>query len=134
MTSGPAITGDDRSEPFFTAAASGVLATKRCGDCAHWLGLEARTCSGCGGANLNWENVSGTGELVTWSIVHHPPHPAFTDQVPFAIGYVELAEGPWLNARIVVDVEQLRAGLPLRAAFVRPDEGESYPVFIGGEY
>ncbi|UCZ62495.1 Zn-ribbon domain-containing OB-fold protein [Mycolicibacterium phocaicum] len=131
---------DDRSAPFFDAAARDQLVTKRCSQCSQWLGLEARTCPSCGGFNLTWEPVLGSGRLITWSIVAAPPSPVFADQVPFAVGYVELDEGPWVNARIVdVRDDQLRAGMPLAVRFVHPtpeddaaadqSAGESYPVF-----
>ncbi len=68
---------------------------------------------------------------MTWSIVHSPPHQAFTDQVPYATGYVELAEGPWLLGRLVgVDAGQLAVGATFEVRFVRPDDGESYPVLV----
>ncbi|MFE2995772.1 Zn-ribbon domain-containing OB-fold protein [Nocardia sp. NPDC059246] len=128
--SGPPVVRDARSAEFFDAAAADRLLIRRCLDCGHLLGLEARTCA-CGCSNLEWHTASGNASLVSWSVVHHPPHPAFADQVPFPIGLIELAEGPWINARIVgVEFDQLRAGLPLRVSFVHPDEGDSYPVFV----
>ncbi|WP_262402874.1 OB-fold domain-containing protein [Actinomadura sp. CNU-125] len=43
---------------------------------------------------------------------------------------MELAEGPWLHARLDgVDRAALREGLPLRAVFAHPDEGEPYLLF-----
>ncbi|MGW2664087.1 Zn-ribbon domain-containing OB-fold protein [Nocardia tengchongensis] len=128
--SGPPVVRDERSAVFFDAAADDRLAVRRCLDCGHWLGLEARSCSNCGHSNLEWREAVGTAELVSWSVVHHPPHPAFADQVPFPIGLIELAEGPWINARLVgVRLDELRAGLPLRVTFAHPAEGDSYPVF-----
>ncbi|MGQ4618950.1 OB-fold domain-containing protein [Nocardia sp. R7R-8] len=127
--SGPPVVRDERSAAFFDAAAEDVLLIKRCTTCGHWLGPEARTCTRCGRTELDWAPACGTAELVTWSIVHHPPHPAFAEQVPFPIGVVELTEGPWLTARISASLDELRAGMPLQVRFVHPDEGESYPIF-----
>ncbi|UFS97693.1 Zn-ribbon domain-containing OB-fold protein [Nocardia huaxiensis] len=127
--SGPPVVRDERSAEFFDASAAGRLLIRKCADCGHPLGLESRTCA-CGSSNLEWHNASGSGELISWSVVHHPPHPAFADQVPFPVGLIELAEGPWLNARIVgIDPDRLHAGLSLTVAFVHPAEGDSYPVF-----
>ncbi|WP_165607350.1 Zn-ribbon domain-containing OB-fold protein [Mycolicibacter sinensis] len=121
---------DERSAEFFDAAARSALAIRRCADCWHWLEPEARTCTSCGGSELNWLDAIGTGELVSWSVVHHPPHPSFAGLVPFAVGQIELAEGPWVEARLTeLDLGALRVGLPLCVAFVHPDEGDAFPVF-----
>ncbi|WP_433560440.1 Zn-ribbon domain-containing OB-fold protein [Nocardia sp. CA-151230] len=129
--SGPPIVPDERSAEFFAAAAEDRLVIRHCRNCAHLLGLEARTCSWCGSGDLEWWRASGAGQLVTWSVVHHPPHPAFAAEVPFPIGMVELVEGPWLTVRLAgVPLSALRIGLPMRAAFVHPAEGDSYPVFV----
>ena len=46
---------------------------------------------------------------------------------------VELDEGPWLSAGLVVagqeELTSLRAGQPVSARFIHPDDGASYPVF-----
>ena len=127
---GPAVRRDARSDEFFAAAAADQLAIRRCTRCRHTLSPEGRTCTACGSADLGWDTATGSATLVSWAVVHHPPHPDFADQVPFPIGLVELDEGPWINARIVdANVDGLRAGLALRVAFVHPEIGDSYPVF-----
>lgn len=126
---GPEAVRDDRSAEFYDAAARDELLIRRCSTCGKALAPEARTCTGCGERELEWMTASGVARLVSWAVVHHPPLPAFGDQVPFPIGLVELAEGPWLHVRIVPGGVPLRAGLHLRAEFVHPAEGESYPVF-----
>lgn len=130
---GPEAVRDDRSAAFYDAAARDQLLIRRCASCDKALAPEARTCTGCGERELMWMTASGTAMLISWATVHHPPLPAFGDQVPFPIGLVELAEGPWLHARIVPGDEPLRAGLRLCAEFVHPEEGESYPVFVQRE-
>ncbi|MEV6340483.1 OB-fold domain-containing protein [Nocardia vinacea] len=131
--SGPPVIRDERSAEFFEAAADDRLLIRKCLDCGHLLGPESRACA-CGSSDLEWHNASGSAALVSWSVVHHPPHPAFAEQVPFPIGLIELVEGPWINARIVgVELDQLRVGLPLHAVFVHPDEGDSYPVFAANQ-
>ena len=127
---GPELTGDSRSNDFYVAAARGELLARRCVDCGHVLVPEARTCSLCTGQTLEWTRVAGTGTLVSWAVVHQAPLPAFGEQVPFTVGIVELTEGPWLQVRIVHRDVALKVGMPLAVAFVRPDQGEAYPVFI----
>ncbi len=127
---GPMIERDEHTAPFFDAAQGDKLLLQRCTACDKWLGPQATNCPGCGG-ELAWRPAAGTAQLITWAVVHSAPHRAFADQLPYLTGYVELAEGPWLSARIAgADPAQLHAGAPLRAQFVHPPEGESYPVFV----
>ncbi|MEU6559865.1 Zn-ribbon domain-containing OB-fold protein [Nocardia nova] len=129
--SGPPVVADARSEDFLAAAERDELVIRRCMACAHFLAPEVRTCTRCGGTELDRHVASGSARLMTWSVVHHSPLPAFADQVPFAVAYVETAEGPWLNARLAgLSLAELRAGLDLTVAFVHPDEGASYPIFV----
>ncbi len=120
---------DARSAPFFAAAAEGVLAIRRCEECGTWLAPAAGGCTGCSrDGEPGWAQASGRGTLVSWSVVH-PRHGG-----PVAVpAMVELEEGPWLSAGLVLaspgELASVRAGQPVSARFIHPDEGASYPVF-----
>lgn len=128
---------DGRTDAFFDGAAAGRLMIKRCGACASRHAPDASECPGCGG-ELGWAAASGRATLVSWAISHPRPHrngpPPPAEQPPAAppavLALVELSEGPWLHSRLMgVARADLREGLPLRAHFEHPDEGESYLVF-----
>ncbi|MGI5202644.1 Zn-ribbon domain-containing OB-fold protein [Spirillospora sp. CA-108201] len=113
---------DGRTDPFFDGAAAGRLVVRRCEGCDRWFTPDASGCPGCGEENLGWAEASGAATLVTWTILPREP--------PVPLALVELAEGPWLHARLDgVERADLREGLALRAAFEHPDEGESYVLF-----
>jgi uncharacterized OB-fold protein len=65
---------------------------------------------------------------VSWSVVH--PRQRGPVAVP---AIVELDEGPWLSVGLVLagqeELTSLRAGQPVSARFVHPDDGASYPMF-----
>jgi acetyl-CoA acetyltransferase/uncharacterized OB-fold protein len=120
---------DARSAPFFAAAAEDVLAIRRCDECGTWLAPAASDCTGCSrDGEPGWAPASGRGTLVSWSVVH--PRQDGPVAVP---AMVELDEGPWLSAGLVLagqeELTSLRAGQPVSARFVHPDDGASYPVF-----
>jgi len=127
----PPMQRDAKSAEFFDGAAANYLLIKCCDQCAHALAPEAFVCTSCAGTALHWVPAAGTGNLVTWTTVHKAPNRAYTDCVPYVVGIVELTEGPWLYARI--DTEIPTAGMALTAAFVHSEDGESYPIFNGGD-
>ncbi len=135
----PAVARDEASAEFFAAAARGELLMQRCPASGDVLGPQARTCPSCGSADLDPVVVSGRGTLVSWAVVHQAPVPSLAAAVPYLTAVVELAEGPWLLARLAGvggDDPELRAGLPLVACFLPSgaagDEpaGEILPAFM----
>lgn len=121
---------DGRTDGFFDAAARDRLAVRRCAGCDTFLAPDATSCPDCGTEDLEWADVSGEAALVTWTITHGRPREDGTTPPPALLALVELAEGPWLHARLDgADASGLREGLPLRVRFVHPDEGEAHPLF-----
>jgi uncharacterized OB-fold protein len=115
---------DGRSDAFFDGALRDELVVRRCGECGRWYAPDATGCTGCGAARLEWATAAGTGSLVSWATVHsRGGGPALH------IGLVELTEGPWLQAALA-EVDAPAEGLPLRARFVRPEEGEPLLEFV----
>ncbi|MES9542473.1 OB-fold domain-containing protein [Actinomadura sp. NPDC000600] len=113
---------DGRTDPFFDGAAADRLVVRRCEACDRWFAPDASGCPGCGEENLAWAEASGAASLATWTILPKEP--------PVFLSLVELAEGPWLHTRLDgVTRADLREGLPLRAVFEHPDEGESFVLF-----
>ena len=116
---------DGRSDPFFDGAAADRLVIRRCEACDRWFTPDETSCPGCGG-DLGWAEASGEATLVTWTVVHSRN----AGGPPAYLALVELAEGPWMHTRLTgFEEASLREGLPLKAAFVHPDEGESYVLF-----
>jgi uncharacterized protein len=113
---------DGRTDPFFDAAAADRLVIRRCEPCGRWYAPDASGCPGCGSEDLAWAEASGEATLVSWAVAHS------RSAEPAALALVELAEGPWMYGRLD-EVDAPREGLPLRARFVHPGDGESYPVF-----
>jgi len=61
-------------------------------------------CPQCHSADIEWRAAVAGGSVYTYTVVHHPTHPAFRDQVPYVVAVVELDEGP----RIVTNVKHCR--------------------------
>ncbi|MEU5879771.1 OB-fold domain-containing protein [Spirillospora sp. NPDC047279] len=121
---------DGRTDAFFDGTAADQLMIKRCEACDRWFAPDAGGCPGCGEEELTWAEAAGDATLVTWTVTHGRPAEDGTAPPPAYLALVELAEGPWLHARLDgVDPGALREGLPLRVSFEHPAEGEAYVLF-----
>lgn len=130
----PAVERDDASAAFFDAAARGELLVKQSAVSGAVLAPEARTDPTSGSPEMQPYVASGRGTLVSWAVVHRIALPALAASVPYVSAIVELAEGPWLMVRLIVDDPgRLRAGLPVRVRYLRSgvgdDHGEIVPLF-----
>jgi uncharacterized OB-fold protein len=83
---------DGLTAAFYGFLAQGQLRFQRCGACGTWRHPPRARCRACGSADATWERSSGRGVVFSWSTVHQPIHPAFTD-VPYAVLVVEMDEG-----------------------------------------
>jgi uncharacterized OB-fold protein len=102
----------------------------RCEPCDLWYAPDASGCPECGAEELTWAQASGLATLATWTVSHGRPAEYGTAPEPAVLALVELAEGPWLYARLDgIARDDLAEGLALRACFEHPAEGESYLLF-----
>jgi len=124
-----AIDVTDRVAPFFEALGRGVILFQRCKACGGATSYEFPRCETCGSDDLAPEEASGAATLVTWTVIDRPTHPAFNGIEPYVAGYVELAEGPWLPARILIDRAELAPGLPVALQGATASNGTAYPAF-----
>lgn len=121
-------TADSESSEYWAGAARGELLFKRCVVCEepHWY--PRAHCPRCHADDTRWEVASGVGTVYTFTIIRQNNSSAFRDWVPYAIGMIELAEGPRVFALIRGDEIDLRVGAPVRVAFESVG-ATSLPVF-----
>jgi uncharacterized OB-fold protein len=77
-------------------------------------------CHVCRSFEYEWSPVSGKGVVFTYIIAHHPPSPAYEDQVPYNVVLVELPDAG--NVRMVGNLldcppEKVRIGMAVEAVF-----------------
>jgi uncharacterized protein len=124
---------DERSAGFFEASAQDRLAMRRCTVCGHVGPAHAMVCSSCQSPDLAWTDVQLTGTVVSWVVMHGRAGRDGAMPEPVLIVAVELADGPWLNGRLIdVHTDEVHAGLAVHVSFEHPgegEEGESVPVF-----
>lgn len=88
------------SEPFWAACRQGELRIQQCQDCQKFLFYPSYMCPHCGGGTLQWQTISGKGEVHAVTVMERA---AQTGQVPQVLVLIELDEGPVMMSRVVTD-------------------------------
>jgi uncharacterized OB-fold protein len=103
---------------FYAHCARGELRFQRCSGCAAWRHPPRVLCPHCGSESWEWARSSGRGKVFSWTTTHQPLHPAFAQDVPYAVCVVELEEGPRLVS-MVRDVApaELLLDMPVEVGF-----------------
>ena len=121
---------DPMTAEYFEHCAAGRLCFQRCKACDTWRHVPRILCAQCGSPEWEWAESSGRGKLFSWTVCHQAMHPAFVDEVPYAVAVVELDEGGRMVSGLRgVPLESLALDLPLRVTFEEAGEGVSLPYF-----
>src|ERR1700722_6710048 len=110
------------TKPFWDGCAAGKFLIRRCGSCkkAHWY--PRKLCPFCFGA-CTWEEASGKGNIYSLSVMGRA-------EGPFAMAYVELAEGPRMMTNIGdCDLVSLKMRQDVSQKLGPTGDGPPVPIF-----
>jgi hypothetical protein len=114
VTSGrPLPVPDELSAPFWTAAAEHRLVIARCSRCNELTHPPDLVCPHCHNTDprFRFEDVSGSGTVCSWTVLHQSFLPGFDDDLPLLVVDVRLDEGDVRLIGRLVD----GPGVPLHA-------------------
>jgi len=95
------------------------LEAARCKKCGKAFFPPRLICSKCQGRQFEPFNMRLTGKVLTYTIIRTPAD-EFSGEAPFAVGIVQMDDGPNLTMQIVdVPFEEIKIGMPLRLEFRR---------------
>jgi len=121
---------DEMSRPYWEGAKRHELLLQKCQECGHYRYPPGETCPSCLSDRLEWVKVSGRGSVYTWTVFHQAYHPAYKDDIPYAVVVVELEEGPRMITNLVnCRIEDIKMGMPVEVAFDDVTEEVSLPKF-----
>lgn len=91
-----------------------------------------RVCAECGHREFEKKTLPGEGKVETFTVIHVAPA-AFTDEAPFAVAIVALADGTRITSQLVdCDFEKIEIGMPVRVEFRKIlAEGEAGMIAYG---
>ncbi len=122
---------DPGTKPFWDAAKEHRLTIPKCRGCGEYHFYPRELCPHCHSADLDWTDVSGTGEIYSFTVARRPAGPAFADDVPYIIALITLAEGPRMLTNVVVDnVDDVAIGASVRVRFEDVTDDVTLPKFV----
>lgn len=111
------------NQPFWDGAAAGRLMLKYCNACGKHHYYPRALCPHCMSDQTEWRQASGRGYIYSYSVMRRVPQ-------PYALAYIALDEGVTMMSNLVeVDLDALRIGMPVQAAFRKTDGDIVVPVF-----
>jgi uncharacterized OB-fold protein len=111
------------TERFWTSGIDGALVVPRCRACGHHLLPPAPVCRHCRSTDLEEVELSGRGEVHTFTINVQPWFPDMP--VPTVLAVVELEEGPdlrLLTTLVGADPETVSIGMPVQLDFATVED------------
>ncbi len=123
----PQPAADAETLQWWQAAAEHRLVVQRCDRCSHLRLPPAPVCPKCRAFESDWQELSGRGELYTYTVIHRPVAP--DQDLPFIVAVIELegADGVRMISNLVdVDPETLEVGL--RVEVVWEDMGPDLAI------
>jgi uncharacterized OB-fold protein len=121
---------DNWNRPFWDAAAQHRLMLQRCAGTGKCFFPPAPVSPFTGRPAWEWVAASGRGELWSFVVFHQCYFPAMSDEMPYPVAMVKLAEGPFLLTNLVdMTPAEARIGMKLSVRFPGGPEGFVLPQF-----
>jgi uncharacterized OB-fold protein len=119
----PAPPTNPETKAFWDGTAQGKLLIKKCRACGQSHYYPRALCPFCLSDATEWQPTAGTGTLYSYSVMRRA-------EVPYAIAYVTLDEGPTMMTNLVdCDFDALRIGQRVKLVFTPTEGGPPVPTF-----
>ncbi len=121
---------DNEALPWWEAASEHKLTVQRCDRCGHMRLPPAPVCSECRSQQLHLCEISGRGEVFTYTIVHRPI--AMDQQVPFVVAVIDLEGAPgvrMISNLVEIEPEAVEIGMPVEVVWEDMSDELAIPRF-----
>jgi len=108
---------DPEMGPFWKAAHAKRLVAQQCASCGSWIFPALPICPSCLEQALEWRDVTPAGTVHSFAIYHRAFHPAFKEDLPYAVAIVETPEGVRYTGRVTEPRDGLAVGAKVRTVF-----------------
>jgi len=122
---------DPGTRPFWDAARDHRLSIPKCKSCGKYHFYPRELCPHCHSDDLEWTDISGRGEIYSFTIARRPAGPVYADDVPYVIAMIALDEGPRMMTNLIVDdVETVQIGDRVAVHFDDVTDEVTLPKFV----
>ncbi len=122
---------DPGTRPFWDAARDHRLSIPKCKSCGKYHFYPRELCPHCHSDDLEWTDISGLGEIYSFTIARRPAGPVYADDVPYVIAMIALDEGPRMMTNLIVDdVETVQIGDRVAVHFDDVTDEVTLPKFV----
>ena len=104
-------------------AAEGRFSLQRCESCGQVQYPPADSCRRCLSEDLLWTPMSGRGELLAHTTLHHSNDPFYRERLPWRLGLTRLEEGPVVVAHLHRDCPPPPAAVRVTAKLDKAGRG-----------
>ncbi|MFK7805764.1 MAG: Zn-ribbon domain-containing OB-fold protein [Anaerolineae bacterium] len=116
---------------FFLALEDGKFLATKCGNCGRSWSPPRPACPDCL-RPTGWVELSGKGELVSWSVLHYAPK-MLADRLktPYVLAYVKMDGADTLFAHLLRnfgDLKDLKHGMPVEVVYSQ--EAVDHPIML----
>jgi uncharacterized OB-fold protein len=91
----------EEAAPFWEGCKKRELRIHFCPACDRYQFPPQSFCRDCLGGDLKWVTASGRGKVLSYTIVHWSPNPAYAADAPYSLALIRLEEGPRMLTNIV---------------------------------
>ena len=121
---------DDFTAPFWSAANDSKLVIQNCSKCDRLQHPPAKDCGQCKSEdNLGWKEMSGTGRIYNYGVVHDCPIRLLQDDQPFNVVVIMLDDDPDIQMYSHLPgtaVDDVPVGAPVELVFEESAMGKRY--------
>lgn len=118
--------GEFTIDKFYEFGMQGKLMAMKCKSCGKLILPPRPICPNCYSNEFEWAQLKGTGEVVTYTIIHVAA-PEYASLAPYGVAVIKLDEGvPFIGMVIGEDMDKLKVGARVKVSFEKI-EREKWP-------
>jgi len=126
----PRPTIDPDSKIYWESAKNNKLMVQYSLDTDEYFLYSKQLTNASNSKNIVWKEVSGKGQIYSFTVVHVPAGPAFKEDTPYIVASIELNEGARIISNILTDnIDDISIGDKVSVIFEKQDDDFTIPKF-----
>jgi uncharacterized protein len=115
---------------YWAASKRHQFVGQRCRTCGYLHLPPGPVCTNCLSPEQEWVPLSGKGTIYSYGIYYQLWHPGFTEDLPYNVALIQLAEGPQIISQVVgCKNEELDCGVAVEVVFEEVTPEITLPKF-----